>query len=82
MSRRVGIVLAATYSDETAAAVSDLALAGTMTSGEPPPARPCAGSGAAMRSRRRRPQGGFRHRRGSATRQRARSFGSGSTRQT
>ena len=47
MSRRVGIVLAATYSDETAAAVSDLALAGTMTSGEPPPAR-------AMRGQRRR----------------------------
>jgi hypothetical protein len=36
MSRRVGIVLASTYSDEAAAAVSDLVLPGTMTSGEPP----------------------------------------------
>jgi Domain of unknown function (DUF1707) len=38
MSRRVGIVLASTYSDETAAAVSDLAPLGKMASG-PPPAR-------------------------------------------
>ena len=38
MSRRVGIVLASTYSDEAAAAVSDLALLDTMASGEPSPA--------------------------------------------
>jgi hypothetical protein len=38
MSRRVGIVLASTYSDQTAAAVSDLAPLGRMACG-PPPAR-------------------------------------------
>jgi hypothetical protein len=37
MSRRVGIVLASTYSDEAEAAVSDLALLGTMASDEPSP---------------------------------------------
>ena len=36
MSRRVGIVLAAAYADEAAAAVTDLPLLGRMTSGEPP----------------------------------------------
>ena len=43
MSRRVGIVLASTCSDETAAAVSDLALLGRMASGEPSPARASRG---------------------------------------
>jgi hypothetical protein len=42
MSRRVGIVLASTYSDETAAAVSDLALLGSMA-GEPSPSRASRG---------------------------------------
>ena len=43
MSRRVGIVLASTYSDEAAAAVSDLPLLGTVASGEPSPARASRG---------------------------------------
>jgi hypothetical protein len=43
MSRRVGIVLASAYSDEAAAAVSDLPLLGTMASGEPSPARASRG---------------------------------------
>jgi hypothetical protein len=38
MSRRVGVVLASTYSDEAVAAVTDLPLLGRMTSGEPSPA--------------------------------------------
>jgi hypothetical protein len=38
MSRRVGIVLAAAYTDEAAAAVTDLPLLGTVAPGEPPPA--------------------------------------------
>jgi len=42
MTRRVGIVLASTYSDETAAAVGDLAPLGRMAS-EPPPARASRG---------------------------------------
>jgi hypothetical protein len=36
MSRRVGIVLASTYTDEAAAAVTDLPLLGTVAAGEPP----------------------------------------------
>jgi hypothetical protein len=43
MSRRVGIVLAATYADEAAAAVADLPPLGRMASGEPPPARASRG---------------------------------------
>ena len=43
MSRRVGIVLASTYTDEAAAAVTDLPLLGTVDSGEPPPASPKRG---------------------------------------
>ena len=85
MSRRVGIVLASTCSDETAAAVSDLALLGRMASGEPSPAWASRGRLGQRRrhaQQRRRLQGGFRHRRGFATRQRARSCGSGSTPQT
>ncbi len=40
ISRRVGVVLAATYSDEAAAAVTDLPLlAGPAPGGPPPPAR-------------------------------------------
>ena len=39
MSQRVGVVLAATYSDEAAAAVTDLALLGGTAAGEAPPAR-------------------------------------------
>ena len=42
MSRRVGIVLASTYTDEAAAAVTDLPLLGT-AAGEPPPASPRRG---------------------------------------
>jgi hypothetical protein len=38
MSRRVGIVLASTYADEAAAAVTDLPLLGNVAPGEPPPA--------------------------------------------
>ncbi len=85
MSRRVGIVLASTCSDETAAAVSDLALLGRMASGEPSPAWASRGRLEQRRrhaQQRRRLQGGFRHRSGFATRQRARSCGSGSTPQT
>jgi DUF1707 SHOCT-like domain len=37
MSRRVGIVLASSYSDEAAAAVTDLPLLDTVTSGGPRP---------------------------------------------
>jgi hypothetical protein len=37
MSRRVGVVLAATYSDEAAAAVTDLPLLAGPAPGEPPP---------------------------------------------
>ena len=43
MSRRVGVVLASTYTDEAAAAVTDLPLLGTVGSGEPPPASPRRG---------------------------------------
>jgi len=43
MSRRVGIVLASTYTDEAAAAVTDLPLLGPAASGEPPPASPRRG---------------------------------------
>lgn len=43
LSQRVGIVLASTYSDETAAAVSDLAPLGKRASGEPSPARASRG---------------------------------------
>jgi len=43
MSRRVGIVLASTYTDEAAAAVTDLPLLGTVGSGGPPPASPRRG---------------------------------------
>jgi hypothetical protein len=38
MSRRVGVVLASTYTDEAAAAVTDLPLLGKVASGEPSPA--------------------------------------------
>jgi hypothetical protein len=50
MSRRVGVVLASTYSDEASAAVTDLPLLGRMASGEPPPAR--AGRGKLGQRRR------------------------------
>ena len=43
MSRRVGVVLASTYSDEAAAAVTDLPLLATPPSGEPPSARASRG---------------------------------------
>jgi len=43
ISRRVGIVLASTYIDEAAAAVTDLPLLGKVASGEPPPASPRRG---------------------------------------
>src|SRR5262249_55222437 len=43
MSRRVGIVLAATYTDEAAVAVADLPLLGGVASGEPSPARSSRG---------------------------------------
>ena len=43
MSRRVGIVLASTYTDEAAAAVTDLPLLGKAASGEPPPGSPRRG---------------------------------------
>jgi Domain of unknown function (DUF1707) len=38
MSRRVGVVLASTYSDEAAAAVTDLPLLGGTAAGDAPPA--------------------------------------------
>jgi hypothetical protein len=50
MSRRVGIVLASTYFDEAAAAVTDLALLGRTAPGEPSPAR--AGRGRLGQRRR------------------------------
>jgi hypothetical protein len=43
MSRRVGIVLAATYADEAAAAVADLPPLARMAPGEPPPDRASRG---------------------------------------
>ena len=43
MSRRVGIVLAATYADEAAAAVADLPLLASTAPGEPRPARASRG---------------------------------------
>ena len=43
MSRRVGIVLASTYTDEAAAAVTDLPLLGPAASGEPSAAPPRRG---------------------------------------
>jgi hypothetical protein len=43
MSRRVGVVLASTYSDEAAAAVTDLPPLARMASGEPSPARASRG---------------------------------------
>ena len=43
MSRRVGVVLASTYSDEAAAAVTDLPLLATPPSGEPSSARASRG---------------------------------------
>jgi Domain of unknown function (DUF1707) len=43
MSRRVGVVLAATYSDEAAAAVTDLPLLGGTASAEPSPGRASRG---------------------------------------
>jgi Domain of unknown function (DUF1707) len=39
MSRRVGVVLASTYSDEAAAAVTDLPVLGGTVAGDAPPAR-------------------------------------------
>jgi hypothetical protein len=39
MSRRVGVVLASAYSDEAAAAVTDLPLLGGTAAGDAPPAR-------------------------------------------
>jgi len=53
MSRRVGVVLAATYSDETAAAVSDLVPLAGMASGAPSPTR---ASRARLGQRRRHAQ--------------------------
>ena len=55
MSRRVGVVLAAAYSDEAMAAVTDLPLLGAAGPGEPAPApagRAGQGSGNVMRSGR------------------------------
>ena len=43
MSRRVGIVLAATYTDEAGAAVADLPLLASTAPGEPRPARASRG---------------------------------------
>ena len=43
MSRRVGVVLASAYTDEAAAAVTDLPLLGQAASGQPPPASPRRG---------------------------------------
>lgn len=43
MSRRVGIVLTATYADEAAATVADLPLLGRTAPGEPQPARASRG---------------------------------------
>jgi Domain of unknown function (DUF1707) len=43
MSRRVGVVLVSTYSDEAAAAVTDLPPLGRMASGEPSPDRASRG---------------------------------------
>jgi hypothetical protein len=43
MSRRVGVVLAATYSDEAAAAVTDLPLLAGTASAEPSPGRASRG---------------------------------------
>ena len=43
MSRRVGVVLASTYSDEAAAAVADLPLLATPPPGEPSSARDTRG---------------------------------------
>ena len=80
MSRRVGVVLAATYSDEAAAAVSDLPLlAGPAPGGRRHRPAPGSASGGATRSGRSRPPAGSPPRRGSATRRRGRSCGSGST---
>src|SRR5258708_34175811 len=46
MSRRVGVVLASTYSDEAAAAVTDLPLLGGTAAGDaPPPPAPRARPG-------------------------------------
>ncbi len=50
MSRRVGVVLASTYSDEAAAAVTDLPLLATPPAGEPSSAR--AGRGRLGQRRR------------------------------
>jgi hypothetical protein len=50
MSRRVGVVLASAYSDEAAAAVTDLPPLGRMASGEPSPGR--AGRGRLGQRRR------------------------------
>ena len=86
MRRRVGVVLASTYSDEAAAAVAEPSAAGQdgfrRTVALARPAAAGSGSGGATRSKRSQMRGGFRHRRDSATLRRARSCGSGSTPQT
>ena len=85
MSRRVGVVLAAAYSDEVTAAVTDLPLLGAPGAGGPSPAqasRSRLGSGDVTRSRRSQVPGGFLHRSGSATLRHAPSCGSGSTQRT
>ena len=58
MSRRVGVVLASTYTEEAMAAVTDLPLLGRMASGEPPPARGGRGRPGQRRRHAQRPEPG------------------------
>lgn len=58
MSRRVGLVLASTYSDEAAVAVTDLALLGGAAPGGPPAARASRGRFGQRRRHAQRAQPG------------------------
>jgi hypothetical protein len=58
MSRRVGVVLASTYSDEAMAAVTDLPLLGRMASAEPSPAPASHGRPGQRRRHAQRPEPG------------------------
>ena len=58
MSRRVGVVLASTYSDEAMAAVTDLPLLGRMASAEPSPPPASRGRPGQRRRHAQRPEPG------------------------
>ncbi len=58
MSRRVGVVLACTYSDEAMAAVTDLPLPGRMASAGPSPAPASRGRPGQRRRHAQRPEPG------------------------